>query len=292
MKEKAWLLYLSSDNYYVYLVLSLYKNLLDTNTKYPVYCGVTKDVSQNTRNILSNIGIKLLELDTTLIDNCKIVKENTNASLCSYYKQALTKLAILNTNIEEKFDKIVYLDSDLWVLENIDELMNYSHMSAVINRSPIEIEDYKLGQSVFCSGLFVWDFEANPGLGKKLLESLDDLDQSIAWHDQSIMNYWYKDWKNYPNLHLSYMYGLMNGRTIEPKNQSNIKIRHMVNRVRDEWPFNSRTPILKSQLHFYDWAAEVSKAITYFNLVYDLKLEPIHVENLVPELERETYLYF
>jgi len=50
---------------------------------------------------------------------------------------------------------MVYLDTDLWVKQNVDEIMGMPHMSAVIDQSPKPIKPYVLGNSVFCSGLFV-----------------------------------------------------------------------------------------------------------------------------------------
>lgn len=60
------MLFLSSDNY-IYYVLNVYKNLLDTNTKYAVCCGYTDEVSQKTIDILNKCGIITFKLDTSSI---------------------------------------------------------------------------------------------------------------------------------------------------------------------------------------------------------------------------------
>lgn len=53
---------------------------------------------------------------------------------------------------------MVYLDSDIGIYANIDELMLKPHMSAVEDGAPLpnrEPGPYKIGDSIFCSGLFV-----------------------------------------------------------------------------------------------------------------------------------------
>lgn len=147
--------FLSSNNYYIYMLLGLYKNLLDTKTKYPIYCGVTKEVSRDTRAILRKVGLKLIDLDTTVFSD-KVIANSQQC--CKHYAAAFTKLALLDTNIEKQFDKIVYIDTDVQVLANMDDLFDKPHMSAVADCAPAInkiANKYTVGCSIFCSGLFV-----------------------------------------------------------------------------------------------------------------------------------------
>lgn len=148
--------FLTSNNYYIYLLLGLYKNMLDVNTKYPFYCGVTKNVNGVTRKLLTDVGIKIIDLNTSLIDESNLVTTAANKKMCDWYRNALTKLSLLESNVEEKFDKIVYLDTDIQVFKNIDDLFDHPHMSAVQDLAPHHVpHEYTYGCSMFCSGLFV-----------------------------------------------------------------------------------------------------------------------------------------
>ena len=175
MKEKAWMFYLDSNDYYVWILISAYRDLLKTNTKYPVYCGITNNINSSTKNLLNIIGIKTINLDLSQFVNCRIFKnaQMKQGPVWAWYNKAFCKLAILESNVEELFDKIVYLDSDFRILQNIDELMDAPHMSAVANRAPKEpIQPYKHSFSVFCAGLFVWDFAAADICGASISSSI------------------------------------------------------------------------------------------------------------------------
>ena len=179
--RRAWLLFLSSNNYYLYMLLGVYKNLLDVRTKYPIYCCVTEEVSDETKAILRTIGLNLIELDTSIIGDS--LRESIKEKTCEHYFQAFTKLTILDTDIEKIFDKIVYLDTDVQIYENIDDIFEYPHMSAIEDLAPAvrrTAEQYVIGKSIFCSGLFVWDFKENPGKGHEILMQLPLLDKNIS----------------------------------------------------------------------------------------------------------------
>ena len=291
--EKAWMLYLSSiENIsYLYMIISIYKQLKDTNTKYPIYCGVTNKINESTRSILEKIGLNLLDLDTSKIDKASIVKSNDKNNMCVHYKDALTKLAILNSNIEEKFDKIVYIDSDYLIYENMDELFDKPHMSAIEDQAlwSNKISSYHEGKSVFCSGLFVWDFKNNPGKGVEILGSLSKLNPKIAWHDQNILNFHYSDWRLKPELHLSPMYGLMNGKKECDSYTGKVKARHLVGRIRKGWPNFDPWKLNSSERKNYRYQTEfftrINEIIKYYNENFNLNLRTLTLKNLPEQHE-------
>lgn len=275
--------FLNSNDYYVYMLLGIYKNLLDTKTKYPVYCAITKEVNTTTKNILETVGINLIELDTKFLLSTATLKNTNESGLVNWYKSAFTKLSLFDTQVEEKFEKIVYLDTDQWIKQNIDEVMDMPHMTAVINLSPKPlITEYTLGASIFCSGMFVWDFAKNPHLGHNLVRYLDDLDPNVAWHDQSVLNYWYKDWNKHPELHLDYHYGAMNHLEncgymwADPS----IKVWHFTTRNRTDWPFYSKVNLPASYVGFKEWVASIANTIVEFNINYNLNIVIPNANNL------------
>ena len=93
-------------------------SLRKTNPKYPIACMIGREVSQQTIDFLINdLGITVL--DGTPWDlSEKIYDENGNlVSDCNCSGK-------LNLYRFQQFDKIVYLDTDIWVKQNIDELFD------------------------------------------------------------------------------------------------------------------------------------------------------------------------
>lgn len=308
-ERRAWMLFLSSSNYYVYMVLGLYKNLLDTQTKYPIYCGITSEVNSRIRRILKTIGLNLIELKPSAAD-AKILANMANKNNI-FWAKAFNKLLLLDTPVEKMFDKIVYLDTDVQIFENIDDIFEYPHMAAIEDVAPSSTKlktAYTLGCSKFCSGMFVWDFKNNPGKGHQILTSLPKLNSKIVWHDQNILNYFYQDWRDHPELHIPPEYGIMNFKGNMDKLEVPIKGIHYTGRLKSDWPFERRTYIKErnwkfNQVGFKEWVTSLAQAVTYFNKKYNLDVARLHAENLTLLIETEekamvadgrpnTYLYF
>jgi glycogenin glucosyltransferase len=98
-----------------------------------------------------------------------------------------------------EFDKILYLDSDLYINKNIDELFCLPNLSAVISGKGYVNEWVEMN-----SGLMV--IEPKEGLVDKMLELLKNtkFDKDIG--DQDIINIYF-DWKN-KNLAISEKYNI------------------------------------------------------------------------------------
>ena len=88
---------------------------------------INENISAKTRNILTYFGIMYKEM--------KNIKYSENSNSERYGNYGYNKEYLKNTfdklNIFSlvEFEKIVYLDSDLLILENIDNLFNYPHLS-------------------------------------------------------------------------------------------------------------------------------------------------------------------
>lgn len=298
-ERRAWFIFLSSSNYYLYLTLGIYKNLLDTNTKYPIYCGVTPDVNTKTRDILKAVGLNLIELDTKVISSQ--VLANSKSKNNAHYHQAFTKLTLFDNPVEKMFDKVVYIDTDVQVFENIDELFEYPHMSAIIDVYPWQdptLTPYIEGCSKFCSGLFVWDFKNNPGKGHQIIQELPNLNPKITWHDQNILNYFYQDWKDKPELHIPPEYGIMNFKPNIDKLEKSIKAIHYTGRLKTGWPFLYEEIIPEKNwkygnVHFKEWVTSMSQTVDYFNKTYHLSIPHLYAEHLIlktPDMIKQLYI--
>ena len=309
MKKKipyAWMFFLNSNNYYIYMLIGAYYDLLKTKTKYPIYCAITADLNAKTKSILEQIGINTIEIDTD------VISKTTTLANVPHYRAAFSKLAILGKDVEVNFDKIVYLDTDMQFFDNIDELMEKPHMSAIADEWPSKDKtknEYHTGDSIFCSGLFVWDFKNNPGVGQNIIDNLSNLDKNVGWHDQAVLNFYYKNWQKQNDLHLSATYGVMNDNfTIKKYIElyGPAKAIHYVSRPRSNWPFKYKLYAIQDAnyryskwVHVKKWLQNINEAIDYFKL----PIEKIHVDNIcfISEAEAKAqradgqpnaYLYF
>ena len=290
-KTNAWMFFLNSNNYYLYMLIGAYYDLVRTNTHYPIYCAISEDVSESTLKILDTMHINTIKINT------KKITSKIHLANVPHYQAAFSKLAILGKDVEDKFNKIVYLDTDMQFFENIDELMDKPHMSAIADEFPSKDKTknkYNIGDSIFCSGLFVWDFKSNPNVGQNIIDNLDKLDPNIGWHDQSVLNFYYSNWQNSQELHLSATYGVMNDDfTIKLYNKlfGNAKAIHYVSRPRANWPFKTKFYIFSQSEYWYSkwvhiigWFNNINDAIDYFKL----DLEKIHIDNLIFDFASST----
>lgn len=290
-EERAWLTFLSTDNYYLYMLLGLYKCLKDLNTIYPFYCAITKDISKKTKNILNTIGIKTIELDTSSVINKAneklLINVQTRNDVRIHYYKAFGKLALFDMPMNNYFDKVVYLDTDIRFFENVDFLFEYEHMSAIPDMGPYVIKigyPYMPGDSKFCSGLLVWDYQSHPNEGHKIIEILPRLNPDVAWHDQAVLNYYFRNWERCTQLHIDPKWCMMNFRTnftVEP----NPKGIHYTGRLKDGWPFDKPVFLKWEQekeqdVGFIEYVQYLKEVVDYYNEKYNFNIPEIHPENI------------
>lgn len=115
-KNYAYVTLLSSIDYLegvMVLALSLQK----VCSKYPLVVGVTKDIAtEKIINPLKKIGCWVY-----IINTLQYNKETQNEWKNHPVLNTASKIALFELN---KWDKLVYLDADILVLENIDDLFN------------------------------------------------------------------------------------------------------------------------------------------------------------------------
>ena len=111
-----------------------------------------------------------------------------------------------------QFEKIVYLDSDMIVMNNIDDLFEKPHMSAVAAGRLIHADWTRLN-----SGLMVIEPEEGlPSRIAKMLQHAKDRAAKVgnaAIGDQDLINEFYNDWPLQSNLHLDDGYNMFHDHT-------------------------------------------------------------------------------
>lgn len=178
---KSYVCVLSTDNY-LEGVLVLNENLKKINSKYPLLCLINENISERTRDVLTYFNIKFKEMKNIEYS------DSSNSSLYgnygynkSYLKNTFDKLNIFAL-IE--YEKLVYLDSDLLILENIDNLFDCPHLSCPKDL-PFNITKYNSGVMVLEPNMD--DFLAL----KEASIKADSEDRKIS--DQDIINEYFLD---------------------------------------------------------------------------------------------------
>ena len=124
MEKFSYVTLLSTDNYLLG-VLGLYDSLKLVKSRFPLFVLCSDCVSKKTLKALEKFGLNYqvlnehIEHDAQL--NQRIDKEHWNYTFDKLYVWTLTR-----------FDKLVFLDSDMQVMSNIDYLFDKPHMSAVV----------------------------------------------------------------------------------------------------------------------------------------------------------------
>ena len=121
MKNYIYCYYINRDDKISELSVS-YFSLMATNPKYPVYCMLGTGVSPEGEQYLQEIGIKLLDAKDYPYSDTIYDKDGNEVSkfICS------GKLSIYRFL---EFDKIVYLDTDTYVVKNLDSCFDFKNGS-------------------------------------------------------------------------------------------------------------------------------------------------------------------
>ena len=215
-----------STNDYLPGCLVVNKCLKLTKAQFPFTVLVTDNISCNTISILEKNNIKIIVIN-------RIV--NTKLSDTHKWRYNWTKLHIYN---QTQFSKIVYIDLDMVITENLDHLFDKSHMSSVNAGGFIHSSWVQLN-----SGLIV--FEPSNNLYNDLILITKKYNDLTG--DQSVLHKHFVEWPSKKELNLGYQYNMfvehipraikeLNFTTInsmdeindEIKSNNNIKIFHYI----------------------------------------------------------------
>lgn len=220
-KNYAYVTLLGSDNY-LKGTLGLICSLKKQKPKYPIIVLVTNKISNGVLDILKKLNIKYKLISE--IEAPQDIKLNNENGSYPNWTNTFSKLMIFGM-IE--FDKIVFLDSDMMVLKNIDELFEKDNLSATIaGKSYPGNETWK----DLNSGIMVVEPKKNEE--KRLLKILNGNLNSGQLGDQDIIRLGYPYWKTENHLHLNENYNIFSKYEpyylLKKTPHSKIKIIHFV----------------------------------------------------------------
>lgn len=193
MDDFSYVTIISTDNYIIG-ALALYKSLKRVKSKYPLTIILSKNINKSIDKILQKKNINYIRLKDT-IEGTK----NNKDSEYLLWSNTFDKLFIFELI---QFKKIVFLDSDMMIVNNIDHLFEKKHMSAVVSDRINDASCCELN-----SGLIVLD----PQIG--ILNQMKGLIQDVSikfqnFGDQDIIRLYFHDWKNSKELKLDDGYNM------------------------------------------------------------------------------------
>ena len=202
--KKAFITLLSSKDYWMSTVI-LNESLKKTNSKYNLIVAVTEDILDKEiieifdKHHILYVVIPVFKYSDSTIESAKQRGFDTVLNTAS-------KICIFDLNY---FDKLVYLDSDSIILDNIDDLMDFPDGSMLYDGDPF-------------SGLFVFNPKNHCTEMYKTI-----LSHSMHFDGDMFSNLWFhvKDNLGY-RIDISYFY------PINRQNNNNTKIKavHFINK--------------------------------------------------------------
>lgn len=211
MPNNAYITLLSTNNY-LYACIGLMYSWKTTKSKYPFYCVVTKEITQENIRILKEIGFKVI-IDDLFIPNSyyNLLKEyestgsyaipvgNSTADLTKNgWQYAWTKLRIFGYT---QFDKLLYIDADSYIFDNLDEIFERPAWSSVC-----EYDTPWTGLRRLVSSFFV--IEPDKKVYEELLQLAEDnplikhplTNEYQLSNDYDLLNMYKSDWGEHHEL--------------------------------------------------------------------------------------------
>ncbi|KAL2468694.1 Galactinol synthase 2 [Forsythia ovata] len=215
LPSRAYVTFLAGNGDYVKGVVGLAKGLRKVNTAYPLVVAVLPDVPEEHRRILVNQGCIVRQIEPVY------PPENHTQFAMAYYVINYSKLRIWEF---VEYSKMIYLDGDIQVYDNIDHLFDlpdgqfYAVMDCFCEKTWSHTPQYKIGYCQQCPDRVKWDeglgpkpplyFNAGMFVFEPCLTTYYDLLQTLKitpptpFAEQDFLNMFFKDiYKPIPNIY-------------------------------------------------------------------------------------------
>ncbi|KAF5746694.1 hypothetical protein HS088_TW06G00866 [Tripterygium wilfordii] len=155
----AYVTFLAGDGDYVKGVVGLAKGLRKAKSKYPLVVAILPDVPEEHRKILVDQGCTVREIEPVY------PPQNQTQFAMAYYVINYSKLRIWEF---VEYSKMIYLDGDIQVFENIDHLFDmqdgyfYAVMDCFCEKTWSHTPQYKIGYCQQCPNKVQWHQQLGP----------------------------------------------------------------------------------------------------------------------------------
>jgi glycogenin len=194
---RAYCTLLSTESY-LPGVLALHESLKRTGTAYPFATAISAHIAPEIDPVLEDAGIIVRRIP----ESTEIPKEMIENN--GHWGHTFDKVHLFGLS---EFEKLVYVDSDMIVLSNMDELFDKPHMSAVPAGVLVHKDWTRLN-----GGLLVIEPEDQlaDGIFATLPQALAEVAAMgvKASGDQDLLNAYYPAWRTTPALQLDQGYNM------------------------------------------------------------------------------------
>lgn len=204
----------STDNYYLQHCMAMLCSLLDNNKKHVItahilYSELTTESQKLIYGMFARYGqeVKLYDISgNEMLENCKL--SHPHLSIAAYYR------LMLPTLVSQDIDKMLYLDCDVVVLRDLEELMALNiddyGVAAINDCTPANNKHRMdigkgLNDRMFCSGVMLLNLKywREHGCYEQFFNYIDITNGELLYEDQDVLNYVFRNrW-----LQLPYKYG-------------------------------------------------------------------------------------
>ncbi|GFP93592.1 galactinol synthase 2 [Phtheirospermum japonicum] len=153
LPNRAYVTFLAGNGDYVKGVVGLAKGLRKVNSLYPLVVAVLPDVPAEHRRVLEDQGCIVREIEPVY------PPENQTQFAMAYYVINYSKLRIWEF---VEYSKMIYLDGDIQVFDNIDHLFDledghfYAVMDCFCEKTWSHTPQYKIGYCQQCPDKVTW----------------------------------------------------------------------------------------------------------------------------------------
>jgi alpha-N-acetylglucosamine transferase len=199
-RRYAYVTAITTDDY-VPGVLALKVALKMAAARYPLISMVGEKVSPKTEKLIQSYGIETIRVPNVVIPD-ETCERNSSVKM-NYWNNSFSKLAVMSLS---EYEKLVYVDSDMLVIRNIDELFVLPHMSAVVAGKSYPGNEHWKDMN---SGIMV--IEPNENHYNDLIGCISAIEKSTnnkAYGDQEVFGYYYK-WAERRELEISERYNVL-----------------------------------------------------------------------------------
>lgn len=195
---------ISTGKSYLLGIMAMYLSLKQTGTKIPLYAMLPRDLVKEEEKLceqLKKSGINIIEYNNSISIPQQLIDNNENHG-DRRFSHTFDKLLVFE---QTQFDKIVYLDADIYILHNLDHLFQLPHMSAMIaGKSYPGNEDWV----DLTSGIMT--IVPEQGLSARFEKLIPDVISAKGiCGDQDILQAYYSDWPQHPELDMGEKYGVI-----------------------------------------------------------------------------------
>ena len=174
----------------------LVKSFKRVKSKFPLYVAIPKNCESDLRERIGSLNVSVLMCDDISLD-----QNLQNANIVSSWNQTFFKLNIMRLI---QFDKLIFVDADMILQQNIDHLFAYPSLSATTGGKAAHPEYVE-----FNSGLLV--IEPSETIFLELMKCIEPAVRrktalGRGYGDQDVFNEYYSDWNSKPECQFSEIY--------------------------------------------------------------------------------------